>query len=33
MKLKTPEVPNFILIEMPVGKRQDGFKLLDDKFS
>ena len=26
LNLKTPEVPNFIIIEMPPGKRQDGFK-------
>lgn len=25
LKLKTPSVPNFILVEMPIGKKQDGF--------
>jgi len=26
MKLKTPSVPNFIVIETTPGKREDGFK-------
>lgn len=24
-KLKTPSVPSFIFMEMPVGRKQDGF--------
>ena len=26
LKLKTPSVPNYILFEMPIGQRQDGFQ-------
>lgn len=26
LKLKAPQVPNYIFLDMPVGRRQDGFE-------